>query len=80
MSDENPDDPIILHGPGLEDLPDGSWQLRVECPTIVHYVTLPEALCIGPRTLHKCGWNPDTKYAVYRSGGDTVEEAMKNFL
>ena len=65
MSDENPDDKIVLHTPGMEKLPDGTWQLRVEAPTMVHYITLPKTLKIGPVKLHKSGWNSDTHYAYY---------------
>jgi hypothetical protein len=80
MSDENPDDPIVLHGPGLEELPDGSWELLAEAPTLVHYITMPKWLRIGDKDLCKCGWNSDTKYALYRSGWATSEEAMRHLM
>jgi hypothetical protein len=66
MSDENPDDLITLTGPGWEKLPDGSWQLLVDCETIVHYITLPKTLCMGCHDAYKAGWDSDRKLAYYR--------------
>ena len=68
--------PIILHGPGWEQLPDGAWELPVECPTEVHYVTLPEHLPIGDKEVHKCGWNSAKKMACYRTGWTDLREAL----
>jgi hypothetical protein len=66
MSDEDPSVPIVLSGPGWEKSPDGIWQLPVECPTPVHYVTLPKTLQIGPQKVYKSGWDSDRRYAYYR--------------
>ncbi len=67
MSDENPDDLIVLHGVAWERLPDGTYQLLVECPTIVHYVTLPKTLCFGRKlTVYKAAWDSGRKNAYYR--------------
>jgi hypothetical protein len=80
MSDEDPSVPIVIYGPGLTELPGGSWELIVEAPTEVCYVTLPESLRFAEKTLFKCGWNRATGYARYRTGWDTIEEAMKHLL
>ncbi len=66
MSDENPDDLIVLKGPGWQKLPDGSYQLPVQCETIVHYVTLPKTLRMGKWDLVKSGWDSERKLAYYR--------------
>jgi hypothetical protein len=66
MSDEDPSVPIVLHGPGWQQSPNGGWQLPIECPNLVHYVTLPKTLQFGPHNVYKCGWDSDCKYAYYR--------------
>jgi hypothetical protein len=66
MSDENPDDLITMVSHGWEKLSDGAWQLLIECPTIVHYITLPKTLCMGCRSAYKAGWDSDRKVALYR--------------
>jgi hypothetical protein len=66
MSDEDPSVPIVLSGPGWGKSPDGIWQLPVECPTLVHYVTLPKTLRVEPYSVHKSGWDSRRKYAYYR--------------
>ena len=80
MSDENRDDLIVIHTPGLVTLPDGSWELKAEAPTEVHHVTLPESLCIGDMMLYKTSWDPETKYTLYRSGWSISEEAMRHLM
>ncbi len=77
MSDEDPSVPIVLYSQGITELPDGSWELVVDCPTIVHYVTLPETLQYGPRQMRKCGFNSDKRIAYYRTTYATVEEVMR---
>ncbi len=64
------DRPIILRGPGWERLPDGSFQLVVECPTEVHYATLPKTLMWGKEKLRLYGWDSDRRMAYYRAPGD----------
>jgi hypothetical protein len=68
MSDEDPSVLIHLQGPGWEELPDGSYQLLVECPTEVHYITLPKTLCFGDQMVRRAGWDSERKYAFYRAG------------
>jgi hypothetical protein len=67
MSDEDRSVPTILEGPGWEQLPDGTWQLPVECPTEVHFITLPKTLRMGDWEARLCGWDSDRKYAFYRA-------------
>jgi len=68
MSDEDRSVPIVLTSLGWEQLPDGTWQLLVECPDLVSYVTLPKTLVIGADELRKEGWDSDRTVAHYRSG------------
>ena len=80
MSDENPDDLIILHGPGIEALPDGTHQLLVECPTIVHYITLPRILNYAKLELFKCGFDSSKQYAFYPTAYPDRETATRMLL
>jgi hypothetical protein len=79
VSDED-DSLIVLQGPGWQQLPDGSWQLPVECPTLVHYITLPKTLQFGPHKVRKCGWDSDRKYAYYRDTGAEQAEVMQHLM
>jgi hypothetical protein len=71
---------ITLTGPGWEELPDGTWQLLVNCATLLDYTQLPSDLRFGDKEVHKMGWNSDKKLAMYRTYWTDIAEAMRQLL
>ncbi len=79
MSDKN-DKPIQLSGPGWRTLGNGTLELFVHCESEADYQGLPDTLILRGRPLAKTYWSPSESLVVYRSGWDTIEEAMKNLM
>jgi hypothetical protein len=79
MNEEN-DKPIEISGPGWTVLPNGSLELLVNCNSYEDYLALPSTLVLQGRPLAKCGWIRAEGVVRYRSGWDTIEEAIKNLM
>lgn len=69
---------ITVASRGWEELPDGGWQLLIECSTIVEFVTLPKTLVFGDKRYDRVTWESKRKVAVYREDwNDFIKEQVR---
>lgn len=58
---------IYLEYAGWATFPDGTRYIRFDCPTILHYATLPRDLVAARGVkMFKHGWDPEEKLAYFR--------------